>query len=179
MQSLPMWTSRLEGVEVLDKVLAWIMEWLTWRRQKVVLNGEKSERGVGGNDLMVAAVGRKGHMKTWWPASRFEVIKAAFSLMLTVQFHPFFNIIHLVANQIRHRFIEEISNTFFQIVFAALEVGQSDGWNLVVLPKLYLKNYEDQVWDRCRNLQRDQWGGILMRMAGSLKYEQWTSRAQQ
>ena len=113
MQSLPMWTSRFEGVEVLDKVLAWIMEWLTWRRQKVVLNGEKSEWGVGGNDLVVAAVGRKGHMRTWWPASRFEVIKAAFSLMLTVQFHPFFNIIHLVANQIRHRFIEDISNTFF------------------------------------------------------------------
>ena len=48
----------------MDKVLAWIMEWLTWRRQKVVLNGEKSEWGVGGNDLVVAAVGRKGHMRT-------------------------------------------------------------------------------------------------------------------
>ena len=32
-------------VGVLNKVLAWIMEWLTGRRQKVVLNGKKSEWG--------------------------------------------------------------------------------------------------------------------------------------
>ena len=34
---------------VVNKVLAWIMEWLTGRRQKVVLNGKKSEWGVDGS----------------------------------------------------------------------------------------------------------------------------------
>ena len=36
-------------VGVLNKVLAWIMEWLTGRRQKVVLNGKKTEWGVDGS----------------------------------------------------------------------------------------------------------------------------------
>ena len=36
-------------VGVLNKVLAWIMEWLTGRRQKVVLNGKKSEWGGDGS----------------------------------------------------------------------------------------------------------------------------------
>ena len=42
----------------------------------------------------------------------------------------------------RHNFIKDISNNFFQIMFlilAALKVGQSNGWYLVVLPELYLK----------------------------------------
>ena len=73
----------------------------------------------------------------------FEVTKAVFSLKWKVQFQPFFHYI-ITANQIRHDFIEKISNNFFQTMFlilAALKVGQSNGWYLVVWPEVFLKTY--------------------------------------
>ena len=85
-----------------------------------VAHMEEAEGGAQWEEVGVRSgwlCSRFSAMTWWW---RFEVIKAAFSLMWTVQFHPFFNIIHIVANQIRHRFIEKISNTFFflfQIMF--------------------------------------------------------------
>ena len=55
---------------VLNKVLVWITEWLTGRRQKVVLNGNKSEWEwmalflIISNDLESVAEGREGHRRT-------------------------------------------------------------------------------------------------------------------
>ena len=55
---------------VLKKVLVWITEWLTGRRQKVVLNGNKSEWEwmalflIISNDLESVAEGREGHRRT-------------------------------------------------------------------------------------------------------------------
>ena len=53
---------------VLNKVLVWITEWLTGRRQKVVLNGNKSEWMalflIISNDLESVAEGREGHRRT-------------------------------------------------------------------------------------------------------------------
>ena len=47
---------KLEGVGVEGKVLAWIREWLTGRRQKVVLNGAESEWGEVGSGIVQGSV---------------------------------------------------------------------------------------------------------------------------
>jgi ribonuclease P/MRP protein subunit RPP40 len=87
---------KLEGVGVGGKVLSWIREWLSGRRQKVVLNGKESEWGevrlgiVQGsvlgpvlflifiNDLEVAARGEGGGQEN--QMTPFEVTKSVISL---------------------------------------------------------------------------------------------------